>query len=639
MRKLFTLLAKKEEETIVFQEEDEITFKDIILPDVVEEHTKYMQLGSNYASTICVFDYPKRVFGNWLSNLRRFQGNVTISIHLEKSPSDKMIKHLKRAIPELESREATKDEYKRRAAEKERMSNERLLDKLVESDCDIMFKVHMYIHLQAQNLKELERLEGRITNLLQRVHLKGTHVHYRAKDAFHSVLPLRDNAVPEVTNRNIDVEALSSFIPFDDSEIFHQSQYSVIKGINETTGSIVLVDHYALMNHSEFICGTSGSAKTTMMISDVLRHWPLGVKTYVIDPEGEFRKIVRALGGTLVILSNSSRTVINPMEILNNEITDTEELEEDGELQASLLSQKVQRLKILFRSMKKDLTQVEEALLEKVLFNTYKRKLEIKDETELDFSSLSSKDFPIFSDVLYEIEKLPDEEYQELRHFRMIFETYVTGSNSNMFNGHTNVDLSNDFICFDLKKLEDGSDLKKTAMYNVITFLWDEITRDKSVMKRLYIDEAHVLADPDHPLLMKFVSHIYKRIRKYKGGATVATQQIEDYLSASDGKRNYGAAIIENSYTKLILGLEEKGLQDLIEKSGIQLSEKEIKIIKRKVKAKGIYCMGTKRVQIEIVQTPEEMRLFDAARYEEKFMKDANKVPHYDISVIKRGVS
>lgn len=58
-------------------------------------------------------------------------------------------------------------------------------------------------------------------------------------------------------------------------------------------------------------------------------------------------------------------------------------------------------------------------------------------------------------------------------------------------------------------------------------------------MKRLYVDKAHVLADPDNPRAMKFLFNIYKCIRKYRGGATAATQQIADYLSAIEGKR-YG---------------------------------------------------------------------------------------------------
>jgi hypothetical protein len=57
---------------------------------------------------------------------------------------------------------------------------------------------------------------------------------------------------------------------------------------------------------------------------------------------------------------------------------------------------------------------------------------------------------------------------------------------------------------------------------------------------------------------MKFLHQIYKHIWKYGGGATIATQQIADFLSAQEGHRNYGQAIIGNSISQLILSLKEK---------------------------------------------------------------------------------
>ena len=44
----------------------------------------------------------------------------------------------------------------------------------------------------------------------------------------------------------------------------------------------------------------------------------------------------------------------------------------------------------------------------------------------------------------------------------------------------------------------------------------------------------------------------FKRFRKYNAGAIAGTQQIVDVLDAAD---NLGAAIIENSHTKVFFGL------------------------------------------------------------------------------------
>ena len=41
---------------------------------------------------------------------------------------------------------------------------------------------------------------------------------------------------------------------------------------------------------------------------------------------------------------------------------------------------------------------------------------------------------------------------------------------------------------------------------------------------------------------------------------------------------------------------------------------------------------------MEVIQSQEEMRLFDKVRYQETYKKDASVVPDYDISDIKREV-
>ncbi len=124
--------------------------------------------------------------------------------------------------------------------------------------------------------------------------------------------------------------------------------------------------------------------------------------------------------------------------------------------------------------------------------------------------------------------------------FASILLTYVNGSSSRMFNAHTNVNLTSDLIRFDLKDNEDESQDQPAVMFNIVSFLWDEITKEKTTRKKLYIDEAHIMADPANPRSMKFLSHIYKRIRKYQGGVTAATQEISDFLFCGGQKTTGG---------------------------------------------------------------------------------------------------
>lgn len=610
---MMNIFKKKEQKTDIQiwlgEDLDFMDLTDRMAPAKIQENVDHMQFGNNYARTIAIIDYPSTVKGNWLAKLYRFKGNISISIHHKPVSAGKMIDHVSKSIQELEVRLDSNTNPKRKENDQNKLNSARkLLRKLMEGDNNHIYHIYTYIHLQATSKEELESLTKKINNTLWTVGLKPHVTQDKMMDAFDSAIPLKMNKLPEFTYRNMDAEAASSMFPYDESEIFHSK--GIIKGRNLTTSSLVIVDPFSLKNQNEFVVGASGAGKSFYMKKDMLRHFKDSYKIFIIDPEREYSDLIKEIGGQVVVISSMAGTIINPLEVMN---TDSAADQTDGDIPQSLLHQKISRIKVFLKLIKKDLSPLEAALVEDALVETYNSK-GIKWDT--DFSKLNSTDFPILED-LYNC--IAAKQNDSLRDFLAILKTFVSGSNSLMFNGHTNVNLQSDTISFDLKDLEEESDVQPAAMFNVLSFLWDEITKDRTTLKRLYVDETHIMADPDNPRAMKFLFNIYKRIRKYKGGATSATQQIEDYLSAIEGHRNYGKAIIGNSTSKLILSLEESDIEDLKAKSVIKLSEEEERILGSDKKGEGIYIVGSKRVHIQVDYTPEELRLIDPAAYKEKY--------------------
>jgi type IV secretory pathway VirB4 component len=623
-------LHKKKDQTKTEWGHDKVEFlgiKDLIAPSIVDRSGKnHIQLGENFVRTLCIIDYPSRKTGNWLSKLYRYQGNVTIVSHYKPTPADKMIKYLSDSVEEYEAQLDAPLKPKRKIeVKKRRDSAKAMLEELMEKDSSSILHLHTYIHLQAESLEELEELTTKVKKFLLKLQLK-PHIPFdNMMNAFNSVLPINKNMLPEYTFRNMDAEAASSFFPFDESQMFQQSPTAIIKG--RTKDSVVLVDQRSLTSQNEYVVGFTGMGKSFYLKKDMLRHFMQGNKIFIIDPENEFSGIVKKIGGQVVTISAMSGHIINPFEIKPRgdsfEIKprgDRSDIDGDEDKDAlELLSQKIQRLKIWFKMIKKDLSALESAIIENALFKMYALpKFGMKIGT--NFRKFKPTDFPILSDF-YEV--LEEEKNPKLADFMEILRTYVQGSNSRMFNGHTNVDLSNQVISFNLKYLEGEGDSQPAAMYNVLSYLWDEITEDHEDFIRLYVDEAHVLADPDNPRAMKFLYQIYKRIRKYHGGCTVATQQISDFLSAIEGARNYGKAIIGNSISKLILGLQGDDIEDLKRHNVINLSSEEERIIGKMEQGEGIYVVGNKRVHIKIDHTPMEMKLIDPKKYKEMYEKEA----------------
>lgn len=601
-----------------------MTLKDMIAPaPSFTEELDYIKLGENFARTFLVIDYPRKPEGNFLSKLYRFKGNLTISTHLIPKPNDKYIKQTERSLTELNTELTGKRIVKMKPSrklelEQRRDAAEATLEKLMSGENNSIFHVHMYLHLQAGSLDELERASKRLSIAAFKRGLRIVKAEANNIDAFKSVLPIVHNGIPEMTYRNFDTEAASSLFPFDESELFHNQ--GLIKGENLTTGSLVLIDQKQLPSHNEFVVGQTGMGKTFYLMKDLLRKWMNGDRVFVIDPEGEISKICKRVGGQVIKMSPMAKTVVNILEIkatMDSANIDSDVDEDEDEIMP-LLFQKIQRLKIFFKLIKKNMEIVEMAQLEKAIIATYGAK-NIGFDT--DYSKKKSEDFPILEDLYNEIEDT--QKYSKLQDFREILFMFVHGSNGRMFNGHTNVDLDNDFICFNLKELEEESDSQAAAMYNSLSYLWDEITSSSERFTWLNIDECHTIADPDNPRAMKFVYQIYKRIRKYHGGCTVATQQIADFLSAQEGHRNYGQAIIGNSISQLILPLKGKDIADLKNHEILKLSEEEELIISKFRQGEGIYVVGNKRVHMKVDHTPAEMKLINPEKYETLYGKGA----------------
>ena len=82
-------------------------------------------------------------------------------------------------------------------------------------------------------------------------------------------------------------------------------------------------------------------------------------------------------------------------------------------------------------------------------------------------------------------------------------------------NHHTNVDINNRIVCFDIKQL--GKQLKKLGMLIVQDAVWGRVTANRSAGKstRYYADEFHLLLKEEQTAA--YSVEIWKRFRKWGG--------------------------------------------------------------------------------------------------------------------------
>src|SRR5665648_957082 len=586
-----------------------------IYPFVYKETKDYVEMGGNYLKIIAFASYPNEQKGNWLSDLKRMKGNITISQYIEQTDVSIMLDHYNSSYKNKEAELLkTHDPQYRIKLKKEMKSAAYQLEEALNNKSGYV-NIYTYILIQAQEQEELTSLEEKIQRILMKLHIKGIVPYYKMTDAYWSALPLMQNLLKEYTYQMSNTTAASSFFPFDDSEICDLSPKAQIEGINKKTNSLVAINYLndkLTLNQNMFVIGTSGVGKTTYLQRKIINLIAQGRKIYIIDPENEYTKIVTYFGGTVIHLSSRSDTIINPLEIYSEELTDDELIKNvthENKIK-NLVKQKCQRLKGFFKVIKSDMTQVEASIIESLVLKLYG-----KLETCKDLKTVKHEDFPILED-LYKacdlIKTYNPEKFSIIRDFYYILESYVYGSNS-LFNGATNINLSSDIVSFDLSALQTEKDVQGACYLNIFSYLWDDITKvktgefqvDNDYAAYMFIDEFHFLLKNQESC--DFFFQAYKRFRKYKAGAIAATQQINDVLKANYSEGDLGTAVVENSYTKVFFRLDNKGVDELIDKLKLSFSKPEISLLRAKRQGEALIIHGTKRVFMKIELTKEEL--------------------------------
>ena len=601
-----------------------------IYPFVYKENKDNVELGGNYVRVIAIAQYPTQARGNWLSDLKRLKGNVTITQYIEKASDTTMLDYYNKSIKNKQAELLkTKDPRLTMNLEEQIRSAKNQLKESLNNKFGFLY-IYTYILIQAESLELINRLEENVNRILMKVHMRGIIPYYRMADAYWSALPLNQNKLKEYTYQMSNTTAASSFFLFDDSEICDLSPNAQIEGINKITNSIVSInylDDRRTLNQNMVVVGTSGVGKTTYLKRKILNLIARGHNVYIIDPENEYSWIVEYFGGTVVHLSSVSDTKINPLEIFSEEITEDEAIKNmsDTARIENLIKQKCQRIRGLFKAIKSDMTQVEMSIVEDILMSLYTKFREIKD-----ISKMTHEDFPIFEDLYKKIAALKEENpeaFNKVKDFYFILKSYVYGSNS-LFNGYTNINLNNSIISFDLKALQSEADIQGACYLNTFSYLWDIITKSNKESDKytyLFIDEFHFLIKNKESA--DFFVQAYKRFRKYHAGAIAVTQQIQDVLRAEGG---LGTAVIENSFTKLFFGLDNRGVDEVIEKLQLNFSKPEISLLRAKRQGEALLLYGTKRVFMKIDLTKEELRLENRERYKEKYEENPDEQPDYE---------
>ncbi|MDN5652795.1 MAG: DUF87 domain-containing protein, partial [Lactococcus lactis] len=434
---------------------------DELYPFSFEELPDRIESGNNYIRILLITDYPKRAYGNWLSELKRKKGNISIVQFMENASSNKMVKFYNDTIKNKRAELLkTYDPLKKKEIQNQIDKADMQLENYIQNRSTFITQ-YTYIYLQEESKEALDNLTDSVTGTLIKLQLKYMTPTKAMIQAFWSSLPLQENLLEEYTYKQSNTETASSMFPFDDSEILELSPRSDVEGINKDTDSLIAIDYLnkrTTLNQNMVVIGTSGVGKTTYMIQKILKYVAKGIKVFIIDPENEYSDIVELLGGTVVHLSSNAKTKINPLEIFSDIISDDQNETEDIDIE-EVVKDKITRVKGFCQVLKPDMTQVEKALIDKILRETYRSSGILRYRS---IHEIKSEQYPTLSNFYDEIQKLETNDpkrFAKLEDFFYILEGYVSGSTT-LFNGVTNINLHTNLLSFDLKSLQNEPDVQ-----------------------------------------------------------------------------------------------------------------------------------------------------------------------------------
>jgi len=540
--------------------------KDFIAPPSIDRSREdCLKIGNKYCRSFIVNGFPSIVQVGWLDDLFNSEGDMDTAIYVQPADDREALDELTAKITQFEAQ--LDIEMKRgniRNITKLQATIEQLYDqrRKLEQNYENFFYIHIVSNLYENSLESLDKQTQKLTNRLKGRKIDLSPMYLRQEDAYKSGLPFGVNFIKDKM-RNFNSGALTACFPFYNSEVSHKN--GVFIGINLSTMTPVLIDFYdrsILNNSNASVFGQAGSGKTFFVSLLTLRSALKGVRTVIIDPEGEYRKLTQALGGAYIKLSPESKTYINPFDI-------EEELDPDEGVRKVDIRTKVSDLLNLIVVMVGGVDSEQRSIVSSILTDLYNKDFGITEDPESlyeddllfdderdELGYRVRKTMPTLSDLHAKLEAYAQEANNEnIMRLANTLKMFVKGGIYDLFDHQTSPELrefSNaPIVSFDVSQLEEGT-LRPIGMYVALSWTWEKfVKKNRHIKKRIVCDEAWMLVDKNmagSAYTATFLENCARRIRKRNGGLLVASQNFIEFADNPQGK-----AVLTNTICNIFL--------------------------------------------------------------------------------------
>jgi type IV secretory pathway VirB4 component len=316
------------------------------------------------------------------------------------------------------------------------------------------------------------------------------------------------------------------------------------------------------------VIAASGQGKSYALGTLVLEAAARDVGSVIIDPEGEYERIVRALGGDYVTMAPGCGTALNIFDVADG-----------GSAGGETVAAVVDLVGVLCGS---GLGEVERAHVDAAASQAMR-------------IAAAQGRAPVLGDCLASLDATAPRAALVLRRF-------CTGPLGELFNRPTAARLDAPVVGVSLRDLK--SELVPAATMIVAEWLWSLVRRDRRE-RHLVFDEVGLLCA--HPPLRTLLVQLARRCRKYRASLVVATQNAGDLLATAEG------TVIATNPAIVLLG-GHRGAETALMEDAFALTPAHRRFLEAAGRGDFLLLAGARRLPIHVDVSPLHHALLTGAR-------------------------
>ena len=490
---------------------------DYVCPDSMEFKSDYFTFGDKYGRVLFLKDFASFIKDSMVSEITDFSRNLMFSVDILPIATDDAVKEVQKKILAVET-DITRWQQKQNMnnnfsanipydMEQMRKELKEFLDDLTTRDQRMMSALITVVHT-ADSLEKLNEDTETILSIGRKHLCIFSTLKFQQEDGLNTVLPYGIRKINAL--RTLTTESTAVFMPFKTQEVMDNN--GLFYGVNAISHNLILCNRKLLQNGNGWILGVPGSGKSFFakfeMILNILYNTEDDI--IIVDPEAEYKNIMKAIGGEHIVISAASNNHINALEMVKDYGDGDNPINVKAQFIMSLYEQIVGAGKVKAQ---------ERSIIDRAVAQIYEKyMIDYEDEppTLVDF---------------YNVLKTFTE--PEARDIALAMELFTEGS-LNVFAHQSNVDVHNRIICYDI--LDLGEQLKPVGLLVMLDNIMNRViaNRHKGKYTHIYIDEAHLFFA--NKFSSEFLARAWKRFRKYGGLITGITQNVSECLASPTAK-------------------------------------------------------------------------------------------------------